>query len=386
MTVMKTTGRAILCVILIAFILAGCNSASKRTEVFTDDIYAPRYAGGFAIKGAPGRQSTVIEVGRAWQTDDSVAPAEAPALLVLRGDEEVPAGFEGQVLRGDARRIVAMSTTHVAMLDVLGAADRIVGLSGKDFVTAPSIHARLDSIAEIGYEGNIDYERLVGADPDLVLLFSVNSASAMEPKLKELGIPYLYIGDYCEESPLGKAEWLMALAEVCGLRDKGRSVFDSIPIRYEAVRKRAESVATRPTAMFNAPYSDTWFMPYNSSYALRLVRDAGGQPVYRDNNSRRSQPVSMEQAYLLTDKADVWLISGTYRTARELRDALPRFADTRPVVSGRVFNSTLRSTPAGGNDYWESGIVNPDLVLRDLMKIFHPELVSEPFVYYENLR
>lgn len=383
---MKTTGRILFCLILSAFFLAGCSSGTKRTEVFADDVYAPRYAGGFAVKGAPGRQSTVIEVGRAWQTDDSVVTAQVPRLLVLRGDEEMPTGFDGQVLRGDARRIVAMSTTHVAMLDVLGAADRIVGLSGKDFVTAPSVRARLDSIAEIGYEGNIDYERLVAADPDIVLLFSVNGASAMEPKLKELGIPYLYVGDYCEESPLGKAEWLMALAEVCGLRDKGRSVFDSIPIRYEAVRKRAESVATRPTAMFNAPYSDTWFMPYNSSYALRLVRDAGGQPVYRDNNSRRSQPVSMEQAYLLTDKADVWLISGTYRTARELRDALPRFADTRPVVSGRVFNSTLRSTPGGGNDYWESGIVNPDLVLRDLMKIFHPELVSEPFVYYENLR
>ena len=383
---MKTTGRILFCLILSAFFLAGCSSGTKRTEVFADDVYAPRYAGGFAVKGAPGRQSTVIEVGRAWQTDDSVVTAQVPRLLVLRGDEEMPTGFDGQVLRGDARRIVAMSTTHVAMLDVLGAADRIVGLSGKDFVTAPSVRARLDSIAEIGYEGNIDYERLVAADPDIVLLFSVNGASAMEPKLKELGIPYLYVGDYCEESPLGKAEWLMALAEVCGLRDKGRSVFDSIPLRYEAVRKRAESVATRPTAMFNAPYSDTWFMPYNSSYALRLVRDAGGQPVYRDNNSRRSQPVSMEQAYLLTDKADVWLISGTYRTARELRDALPRFADTRPVVSGRVFNSTLRSTPGGGNDYWESGIVNPDLVLRDLMKIFHPELVSEPFVYYENLR
>lgn len=383
---MKTTGRILFCLILSAFFLAGCSSGTKRTEVFADDVYAPHYAGGFAVKGAPGRQSTVIEVGRAWQTDDSIVTAQAPRLLVLRGDEEMPTGFDGQVLRGDARRIVAMSTTHVAMLDVLGAADRIVGLSGKDFVTAPSVRARLDSIAEIGYEGNIDYERLVAADPDIVLLFSVNGASAMEPKLKELGIPYLYVGDYCEESPLGKAEWLMALAEVCGLHDKGRSVFDSIPIRYEAVRKRAESVATRPTAMFNAPYSDTWFMPYNSSYALRLVRDAGGQPVYRDNNSRRSQPVSMEQAYLLTDKADVWLISGTYRTARELRDALPRFADTRPVVSGRVFNSTLRSTPGGGNDYWESGIVNPDLVLRDLMKIFHPELVSEPFVYYENLR
>lgn len=383
---MKTTGRILFCLILSAFFLAGCSSGTKRTEVFADDVYAPRYAGGFAVKGAPGRQSTVIEVGRVWQTDDSVVTAQAPRLLVIRGDEEMSDGFDGQVLRGDARRIVAMSTTHVAMLDVLGAADRIVGLSGKDFVTAPSVRARLDSIAEIGYEGNIDYERLVAADPDIVLLFSVNGASAMEPKLKELGIPYFYVGDYCEESPLGKAEWLMALAEVCGLRDKGRSVFDSIPLRYEAVRKRAESVATRPTAMFNAPYSDTWFMPYNSSYALRLVRDAGGQPVYRDNNSRRSQPVSMEQAYLLTDKADVWLISGTYRTARELRDALPRFADTRPVVSGRVFNSTLRSTPGGGNDYWESGIVNPDLVLRDLMKIFHPELVSEPFVYYENLR
>ena len=116
------------------------------------------------------------------------------------------------------------------------------------------------------------------------------------------------------------------------------------------------------------------------------MRDAGGQAVYSDNNTRRAVPVTMEQAYLLTDKADVWLVSGTYRTLRELCGDLPRFADTRPVVSGRVFNCTLRSVAGGGNDYWESGIVNPDLVLRDLMKIFHPELVSEPFVYYENLR
>ena len=109
----------------------------------------------------------------------------------------------------------------------------------------------------MGYEGNINYELLLSLDPDLVLLFGVNGASAMESKLKELGIPFMYVGDYLEESPLGKAEWLVALSEVVGKRAKGEKVFADIPIRYNALKQKVSgavldapsSCSIRPTAI-----------------------------------------------------------------------------------------------------------------------------------------
>ena len=116
------------------------------------------------------------------------------------------------------------------MLDVLGAVDRVAGVSGIDFISNRYIQAHRDSVGDIGFDGNINYELLLSLDPDIVLLYGVNGASAMEGKLKEVGIPYMYVGDYLEESPLGKAEWLVAISEIIGQRDKGIAIFRDIPL------------------------------------------------------------------------------------------------------------------------------------------------------------
>ena len=139
----------------------------------------------------------------------------------------------GQVLGKDAERIICMSSTHIAMLDAIGETGRVVGVSGIDYISNPDIQARRDSVGDVGYEGNINYELLLSLDPDLVLLYGVNGASSMEGKLKELDIPFMYVGDYLEESPLGKAEWLVALSEVIGKRAEGEKVFAEIPVRYK---------------------------------------------------------------------------------------------------------------------------------------------------------
>ena len=94
----------------------------------------------------------------------------------------------------------------------------------------------------------------------------------------------------------------------------------------------------------------------------------------------------MEEAYLLASAADMWLNVGMANSLGEVKAACPKFADTRCFLGGRVYNNNRRTNAAGGNDYWESGVVHPDLVLRDLVKIFHPELVEEPFVYYKQLK
>lgn len=260
-------------------------------------------------------------------------------------------------------------------------------MSGIDYITNENIRQRRDSIGDVGYEGNINYELLLSLDPDIVLLYGVSGASSMEGKLRELGIPYMYVGDYVEQSPLGKAEWLVALSEIVGRRDTGEKVFAEIPVSYNALRdKVAAARLEKPSVMLNTPYNDSWFMPWMQSYTVRLISDAGAAFVYDKNNGTASVPVDTEEAYLLASKADYWIDLGIAASLDDVRRMVPKFTDIPVFVRGNIYNNNRRTTPAGGNDYYESAVVHPDIVLRDLVKIFHPELVEDDFVYYHKLQ
>lgn len=371
---------------LISFLilaLTSCGHGETSADEYSIPLYSPEYASGFDIKGAEGKESSIITVRNPWQGADSVSTR----LFIARNGEAAPNGFEDCVLNGEARRIVTMSSSHIAMLDALGATDRIVGVSGLKFISNSYIQAHRDSIADVGYDGNVNYELILSLSPDLVLIYGVNGESPMTAKLKELNIPYMYVADYLEESPLGKAEWLVAMAEIIGQRPLGESVFSHIPQNYNALKQRAtEANLPAPKVMINTPYNDIWYMPSSESYAVRLIEDAGGKFLYDKNNGNTSVGIDLEEAYMLASDADIWLYPGTAGTLAEVKTMVPKFTDTPPFVNGMIFNNNLRSTPDGGNDYYESGIVHPDLMLRDLIKIFHPELVSEDFIYHKQLK
>ena len=358
-------------------LFASCGGGSVGD--FSLVLYAPQYAGGFEILGAEGRQSTIIRTHNPWQGAEGVDTE----LLVARGGEGVPDGFAGQVLRGEARRVVCMSSTHIAMMDALGEVERVVGVSGIDYVNNAYIASHRRDTGDVGYEGNVDYELVVALRPDIVLLYGLNGASSMEGKLRALGIPFVYVGDYLEESPLGKAEWMVALGEITGCRQRAETLYAGIPERYNALRELVAGAGeAAPAVMLNTPYGDAWFMAPMSSYVARLVADAGGDYLYRENTTTRSLPIDMEQAAMLVAQADVWLNVGYITTLDELRRSLPRFADARCVREGRVWNCNRRTNTAGGNDYWESGVVRPDVILRDLIKILHPGLLPDHELFY----
>lgn len=374
-----------LCIINCA-LLCACSphrAHPDNLEDFSETLYTPTDASGFSITGKEGSQSSLITVSNPWQGADSVATH----LFITRAGDEAPLAYEGQVLDGEADRIAVTSSTHVAMLDALGATDRIVAVSGIDYINNPDVQRRRDDIADIGYEGNFDYEALLASDPDIVLLYGVNGASSMEGKLRELQIPYIYIGDYVEESPLGKAEWMVPIAEIIGEREKGADTYAAIAARYAALKKRvADSAVDAPSVMLNVPYGDSWFMPSADSYMARLIRDAGADYIYRKNTGNTSMPIDLEEAYTLASQADFWLNTDRMESLSTLAAKCPKFKDTRTLRNGYVYNNTRRANSAGGNDFYESAVVNPDILLRDLAAIFHPELSSDTLVYYKKLK
>lgn len=366
-------------ILLLVLTFTGCHDKSSKLADFNRTAYTPEYASGFNIKGADSRKSVLVTVTNPWQGADSITTC----LFIARDGEAAPEDFTGQVLNGNAGRIVCMSSTHIAMLDAIGETGRVVGVSGIDYISNPDIQARRDSVGDVGYEGNINYELLLSLDPDLVLLYGVNGASSMEGKLKELNIPFMYVGDYLEESPLGKAEWLVVAAELCDLRQAGADTLRRIARDYEALRSQPAPGGKRPKVMLNTPYRDTWFMPSSHSYMIRLIEDAGGEYVYTGNTSDASVAVDLEEAYLLANASDIWINVGACNTLAELTAQNPKFADIPVVRNRRVYNNNARQTPAGGSDFWESAVVRPDVVLRDLRTILSGG--SEPTFYYKRL-
>ena len=378
---MKKKSTISILTLLCLFVLTGCVSNKKTSlEAFKQDVYTPEYATGFKILGADNSASTLIQISNPWQGAKNVEMS----YFISRNGEQAPTGFTGPVIRAGAKRIVCMSSSYIAMLDAIGQTDRIVGVSGIDYVSNPYVLAHKESIRDMGAEMN--YELLIGLKPDVVLLYGIGDAqTSVTDKMRELSIPYMYVGEYLEESPLGKAEWLIALSELTDSREKGIEVFREIPRRYQALKTLTESVEQRPTVMFNTPWNDSWVMPSTQSYMAQLVADAGADYIYKENVSKSSIHIGLETAYGLIQKADYWINVGVASTLDELKAVNPKFADAKAVHEKTVYNNNLRLTPTGGNDYWESAVVRPDVVLRDLIHIFHPELVTDSLYYYRHL-
>ncbi|MDE6716359.1 MAG: ABC transporter substrate-binding protein [Muribaculaceae bacterium] len=363
--------------------LTGCRSGNQSQTDYTKEVYAPQYASGFRILGADGKASVIIESKNPWQGAEDATTS----LFIQREGESVPAGFKGEVLNKIPERIITMSSTQIAMLEALAATDKVAGVSGLQFITNDNIRQRANTIADVGYDGNINYELMMGTSPDLIMLYGVTGASPMEGKLRELGIPYIYIGEYLEESPLGKVEWVKAIGEIIGKGEQADSVINAVTSEYEQLRDMVRDV-TRPNVMLNLPYGDSWFMPSTHSYMATLIEDAGGNYMYKENTGNSSTPIDIELAYNLLSEADVWLNPGSVETMDDMKSSAKRFTSLPVMKSGNIYNNNKRSTPGGGNDFFESGTMNPHIILLDLIKIFHPQSVpgDEEMFYYNRIK
>lgn len=364
-------------------LLVGCTGGGTPFDhtLFSEVIYSPTHATGFEIRGCEEGNSTLIVVKNPWQGADDVEQM----LLIDRDGKFNTSGTDIQRIDHDAKRIICMSSSYVAMLSTIGKQEAIAGVSGINFISDKYVIANSDKIGDVGYDNNINYEMVVALNPDLVLLYGVMGASGMESKLRELGIPYLYLGEYVESSPLGKAEWMVAVGEITGARDKAEGVFSTISEQYTALATEVSLAAKeRKQVMLNTPYRDSWFIPSEQNYIARIIRDAGGEPFTIAGTGNSSQPIDIEQAYIWASEADIWLNVGACNSLEELIRQNPKFADVKAVREKRVYNNNARQTTQGGSDFWESGVVRPDVILQDLVTILQGN--EGELYYYKQLK
>ena len=367
--------------LLLSLLLSACRGShgkNDRTATSLDTLYHPQYASGFEIFRSG--KSSVLHITNPWQGADSVSQW----IFLARDGEQAPADFDGVTLQAPIRKAVCMSSSYVAFLEALGADSVIRAISGTGFIFSERIRQRIAAgeITETGFDNSLNFEQLVALQPDVIFLYGITGENALTAKLNELGLKTIYIGDYVENNPLGRAEWVTLFGEFVDRGERARTLFDSIRTEYNQAKALVANVEQRPEVMLNAPWQDSWFVPGDRSYMVRLIEDAGGNYACRGVDSDQSRPISTETAFVTASKADYWLSPGTATNLAELRAMNTRFESIKPVREKHVYNNNARTTPSGGSDFWESGALYPDRTLKDMIHILHPELLPDHTLFY----
>ncbi len=368
------------------FLVASCGNGNRPAESYRENAPNETFtASRFRIDDCQGYKRLVIT--DPWQNSSGTELTYYLAPHNVQLPDTVP---EAAVIRVPIQRIVCMSTTHTAMLRALDAADIIVGVSGTDLIYDSLI---LDAVScgmihDVGYEANLDKELVVSLNPDLLMAYGVGASSAEYlRKLEEMGVKVMYNADYLEEHPLARCEWIRIFGILTGKEARADSLFYAVTAAYLSLAEMVtDSVREHPDVLLGAPWEDVWYISPANSYTGRLISDAGGRYLFDDLSEPNSVPFSVEAVFRRATDADIWINPGTAASLSAIAVDDHRMTKLPVWVAGNIWNNRNRMTPSGGNDYWESAVVHPELLLKDIISILHPGLLPDHRqLYYRRL-
>lgn len=306
-------------------------------------------------------------------------------LLLPEGVSRPEAYPEAQLIHIPIRSLAALSTTHVALADFVEADSIIVALDNTDYVYDPEVRARIETgaITAIGESGSLNQEMVLALQPDLLMVSGMPDTDLQKYNaLISSGIPVLINTEWMESTALGKAEWVKLMAALLNREELANQKFDSIAYAFQQIAQLTDTLEKRPAVLSGSPFQGSWYVPGGKSDRSKLFVQAGAHWPWNDS-ADVSLPIAFEHMYAYGLEADYWLNPGMVNTLDELLAMDERFADFKSFQNGQVYNHNRRSTADGqGNDFYESGIVNPHRVLADLTHILHPELLPEHELYY----
>jgi iron complex transport system substrate-binding protein len=324
----------------------------------------------------------LIKVYNPWQKADNIeftyilsaSPSNLPDSLLLF-----------PVIKTPVKKVVTMSTTHIGIISALGESGSIAGISGKEFVRDSIVRRSVEEkkCFDVGYAPNLDFERILAIKPDVVFLYGLEaSVLSVASRLNEAGIVSVLVSEYLEDHPLGKAEWIKFFAAFYGKDDEGRRIFNTVQKHYIQLCDSVKSVSHKPAILAGIPWKDTWFLPGGKSFSARFIVDAGGNYLWKDDKSKEFIALDLESVFHRAIDAEIWINTGTVESKNELISRDNRFGGIKALKLDSLYNNNARLSTGGGNDYWESGVVYPDIILHDLIEIFHPGLLAKHELYY----
>ena len=286
------------------------------------------------------------------------------------------------------KSVVVTSTTHIPMLELLGVEDRLVGFPSSDYISSKKTRTLIDNgqVKELGHEESMNTEVLLDLNPDLVIGFSLNSNNKMFSTIEKLGISVILNGDWLEETPLGRAEWIKLFGALFNKENEADSIFNAIESNYLNAKGIASKAATKPTVLSGGLFKDIWNLPAGDSYEATFLRDANTNYLWKNSEGRGSLSFNIENVFEKGKDAEIWISPSFYNSLEQLEKANDIYPKFKAFLNSNVYSFVNKKGEKGGLVYYELSPSRPDLVLKDLIKIAHPELLKDyEFTFFEKL-
>ncbi len=354
------------------------NTTNVAQSAIEDTNIQVDHATGFTIEAFDGYK--VLTVKNAWPG----AEKEFRYALVS-SDHAVPGtqGFDA-VFNVPVKRVVVTSTTHIPSLEMLGIAESLIGFPNTDYISSEHTRGLVDNgnVRELGKNEDINTELLIDLAPDLVVTFAVEGDNATVSTIQKTGIPVVYNSDWTETTPLGKAEWIKFFGVLFQKEREADSIFARIEADYLKAKELAAKTSTYPTVLSGAMYKDVWYLPQGDSWAAQFIKDANGTYLWADSEGTGSISLNLEAVLEKGQQADYWIGPGSFTSLDQLTEAHEVYTQFDAFTAKNVFSFTNKKGATGGVLYYELAPNRPDLVLKDIIKIIHPELLPEHELFF----
>ncbi len=368
---------------LILLVIVSCKQTTKETALPSQESSSLelKYAKGFSV--THNSNHAILDIKSPWPEAEKsfkyvLISAEEAAKTTFMRD-----AYDGIIIT-PIEKMVVTSTTHIPALELLGVEQTLVGFPGCDYISSEKTRTRIDNgdIRELGKNEGINTEVLLELNPNAVVAFGVDGTNKYLEIIKKTGVPIVYNGDWVESSALAKAEWLKFFGVLFNKEQKAESIFNQIEKDYLEAKSIAKQAKTQPTVLSGAMHKDVWYMPNGSSPEAQFLKDAHVNYLWSHTTGNGSLALSFEVVLEKAKDADLWLSPSYYSSLEQLEKANGLYTNFEAFKNKNIYSFSNTTGATGGVLYYELGTARPDLVLKDLIKICHPELLQSYTPYF----
>lgn len=338
------------------------NSSSAHNSNSGQDIEV-KYATGFEIKRVNDGYTLVINKPWPGSTD------------IYTYHFSIKSTGENNEIQIPINHIITTSTTHLPPLDLLKETRSLVGFPGLDYISSPKVRAAINNgdVKELGQNQTLNVEEVLLLKPDVFIGFGVEGGNDNYKTIAQAGVPVIYNGEWTEQHPLGKAEWIKVFGVLYNKLEEAQEIFDEIEQNYLEAKNKVTALE-KPTVIGGATWKDTWYLPYGDSWQGKLIKDAGGDYIYAATTGSGSLSYNIEKVLKDGHMADFWIAPGQYTNYSKMAMDQPAYKKFKAFNDKQVYTFARTKGEKGGITYYEEASMRPDIVLQDLVHILHPEL------------
>lgn len=356
---------------LLFIVLFSCKSEIKKSHENLKKVTSVKLAQGFEIQNFKDYKKLIIK--------SPYKDAETPYEYIVVNTKTDRSQFSetDKIIVTPIKKIVVTSTTHIPMLELLGVENTLIGFPNTRYVSSEKTRKRIESenVKELGMDASLNTEVLIDIEPDLVVGYSVSGTNKSLSTIEKSGIPVIYNGDWLEESPLGRVEWIRFFGVLYDQEEKADSIFKSIENQYSEAKNIALKATQKPTILSGALFKDIWNLPAGESFVAKFLKDANTNYLWNDSKGKGSLQLSYESVLDKAQNADLWIAPGYFATKEQLTQASEHYKQFDAFKNDKLYTFANKKGATGGVIYYELAPTRPDLVLKDIIKIAHPSLL-----------